>query len=867
MDRVATSRRAQRWYWKATLAIGGRYLAARLVRAPLGSGSGIRGMEMGTGGGGGDGMSAFMQDVRYAVRGFIRAPGFAFVAVLTLALGIGASSSMFSVVHHIAWRPLPFHEPDRLVRLQSFDAELAEEPVSGADFLDWKAGGDSFEGMAAFDQQSMTLMAGEAPHRIRGASVTPDLFQVLGVDAALGRTLTPAQDAPGSELAVVLSHGLWETHFGGDTGVLGGTVRLNGVEHTVVGIMPPEFDFLERIQLWAASRYRVPEPPFDLGSDPAESRGAEYFDAVGRLKDGVTLRQAQAQLSAVAAAIAETSPETNRDEGVLLTPLLDTLVGDVRPTLYVLFGATGLLLLIATANVANLLLVRASGRDREVALRLALGASRWRIASQLATESLLLAMTGAVAGFLLAHWGTQGLLALAPRGIPRAASVTTGLGVAGFTFVVALATGALFGVAPTLFSVRDGQLTSISQASRRTDGGARRRLRRVFVTGEVAVSLLLLVGAGLLMRTFVAVNGTSPGFDPARTLAAHLTPPESRYPGDEELRAFFADVLQRVQRIPGVESAGGVLSLPISSAIQGDLYVGIENRPVTDGGQPHAGYQLVSGDYFATLGIPLLRGRLFTEADDETAPPVALVNEAMANLYWPGQDPVGERITWNDPENPDLEWVTIVGIVGNTRHDGLDAAPRPETYLPYDQTTMPYMTVVVRSQVEAATITDAVRRAVLEVDPEIPVWGVNTMEQVLADSLAWRRFRMLLMGLFAGAALTLAAVGLYGVLSFAVGRRSNEIAIRVALGAGTQAVVGDVIRDGLRLAIWGLVIGAAASVAMTRLMSGLVYGVDVVDPMSIAGGATFLLLVAVSASAIPASRAAQVDPAVALKEE
>jgi predicted permease len=721
--------------------------------------------------------------------------------------------------------------------------------------------------MAAFDQQSVTLIAGETPHRIRGASVTPNLFQVLGVDAALGRTLTPAQDAPGGERAVVLSHGLWRSHFGGDADVLGTTVRLNGVAHTVVGVMPSGFGFLQRMELWAASPYRVPEPPFDLGGDPSDSRGAEYFDVVGRLKDGVTLEQAQAQMSAVAKGITEANPGTNLGESVLLTPLLETLVGDVRPTLYILFGATGLLLLIATANVASLLLVRASGRDREVALRLALGAGRWRIARQLATESLLLAMAGALLGFLLAHWGTQGLLALAPSGIPRADDVATGLGAAGFTFVVALTTGILFGVAPALFSVRDGQLMSISQTSRKTTSGAHTRLRRIFVTGEVAVSLLLLVGAGLLLRTFVAVNGTAPGFDPAKTLAAHLTPPQSRYASDEELRGFFANVLQGVERIPGVESAGGVLSLPVSSAIQGDLIVGIENRPVTDDDQPHAGYQLVSGEYFAALGIPLIRGRLFSGADDETATPVALINQAMADLYWSGEDPVGRRITWNGPDNPDIQWVTIVGIVGNTRHDGLDEAPRPETYLPYGQTTMPYMTVVVRSQVEAVTLTDAVRRAVAEVDPEIPVWGVSTMEQILADSLAWRRFRMLLMALFAGTALTLATVGLYGVLSFAVARRSNEIGIRVALGAGVRTVIGDVIRDGMRLAVWGLVLGTAASVAMTRLMSGLVYGVDVVDPVSIGGGAVFLLLVALSASALPAARAAKVDPAAALKEE
>jgi len=545
------------------------------------------------------------------------------------------------------------------------------------------------------------------------------------------------------------------------------------------------------------------------------------------------------------------------------------VVGDrVSSTLYVLLVAVGFLLLIACANVAGLLLVRASDREKEIVLRSALGAGRPRIVRQLLTESVVLALVGGGVGFIAALWGTQALVALAPEGIPRLSEVGADFRVLAFVLTIVLGTGVLFGLAPALQTLgRTSSLSAIIGGSRVTSTRARSRLRNGLIVSEVAVSLLLLVGAGLTVRTYIALNSVDPGFDPRRALSARVEIPARLYPGEVEQREFYRETLERVRAIPGVQSAGGVLSLPINSGIEGNLVFAIQGRPLVPGEESHGGYQLASPDYFRTLGIPLVRGRVFTEADDAEATGVAVINQALADLYWPDEDPIGRRVTWSDPTEEDAEWITIVGIVGNTRHDGLDEAPRPEIFRPYEQAPMPFMTLVVRSDQDVTALTAAIRSAVMEVDPAQPIYEVQPMEQVLSDSLGSRRFSMLVLGVFAAAALLLAAVGLYGVLSFSVAQRSGEIAIRMALGARVSEVIGRVIKDGFWLAVIGLAIGTGGAIALTRLMANMVYGVSTTDPLTFVAGILLVTAVALAASWFPAMRAGRADPMEVLRGE
>jgi len=814
-------------------------------------------------------MRSTIQDVRYAVRGFVRAPGFAVVAVATLALGIGATTSIFSVVNGIILRPLPYPDSGRLVRLYTTEGGLEDrDNHSGANFLDIKGQSESFENLAGFVTGRFSVAGAETPRVVRGAIVTPDFFSVMGVNALLGRPLSPDADPPGIDPSLVIGYGFWQSQFAGDVAVVGRSLWVDGGEYTVVGVMPPGFGYPGDAQFWAASRYRVPDPPFDLGGDPAENRGAQYFNALGRLRGDIDISQAQAEMTMIGERLAETYASVNANEGLVLVPLHESVVGRVSSTLYVLLAAVGLLLLIACANVAGLLLVRASGREREIVLRSALGAGRLRIVRQLLTESVVLALLGGVVGFLAALWGTQALVALAPEGIPRASEVGADFRVLAFVLSIVLGTGLLFGLAPAIQSLSGtSTLSAIVGGSRMTSGRARSRLRNGLIVSEVAVSLLLLVGAGLTVRTYVALEGVDPGFDPRRTLSARVEIPERLYPSEAEQREFYREILERVRAVPGVVSAGGVLSLPINYGIRGDLIFAIEGRPLVPGEESHGGYQLASPDYFRTLGIPLVRGRVFTEGDGAETPGVAVINQALADLYWPDEDPIGRRVTWSDPDDQEADWVTIVGIVGDTRHSGLDEAPRPEIFRPYAQAPMPFMTLVVRSEAEATTLTSAIRQAVMEVDPAQPIYEVHPMERVLSDSLASRRFSMLVLAVFAAAALILAAVGLYGVLSFSVAQRSNEIAIRMALGAQANDVVGRVIKDGFWLAAIGLAIGVCGAIALTRLMASMVHGVSTTDPLTFAAGILLVTAVALAASWVPAVRAGRADPMEVLRRE
>lgn len=571
-------------------------------------------------------------------------------------------------------------------------------------------------------------------------------------------------------------------------------------------------------------------------------------------------------MDAIGARFREEYPDTKADEGFNIVYLRDSIVGDIRPVLFTLFGAVGFVLLIACANVANLLLVKASGRDKEVAVRMALGANRSRIIGQLITESILLALCGGLFGVLFALWGTDALLALVPEDIPRAMEVTADLGVLGFAMLVSLTTGILFGMAPALQCSRQNLQESIREGSGR-HGSDRKgnRVRNLLIIGEVAISLLLVIGAGLMMRTFFTLNAVDPGFNPENVYSARVWIPPSRYDEDEKITNFYREIIERVRGIPGVQSAGAVLSLPVNSGINGSLSFSIEGRPVEPGYEPVSGFQLVSSDYFKTMGIPVLHGRTITDADNEDAPLVALVNQALADEHWPGENPLGNRIAWGNIEDDEVELATIVGIVGNTRHSGLDEETRTEIYRPYSQAPMPFMTLVVKSAMEESSIVSALRSVVAEVDPGQPVIEAMTMDQVLAGSLGQRRFNMLLLGLFAGAALLMAAVGLYGVLSYSVTQRSREIGISMALGASTGHIVGKIVREGFRLIIIGLVIGTLGAVALTRLITSLIYGVSVTDPVTFILGILLMTAVALTACYLPALRASRLDPVSVLR--
>ncbi len=814
-------------------------------------------------------MSNLLHDLRFGLRSFAKSPGFTAVAILTLALGIGATTSVFTVTDAVILRPLPYAEPERLVSV--FVTELSRGVSrtnhAGAGYLDLRDQSESFDGLAAYRGLSINLVGGEVPVRIRGASVMPEFFSVLGVDALIGRTFSPALDAPESERAVVLGHSLWQTQFGGDEELLGQSLKLNDELYTVVGIMPAGFEFPVGSELYLSPHYRVPDPPFDLGEDPAENRGAQYLSVVGRLRDGVRLEQAQAELDIIAAQLAEAFQGSSGGEGLVTVSLHDTLVSEARPLLYVLLGAVGFVLLIACANVANLLIVRATRKEKELAIRRALGAGVGRIVRQLLTESILLALIAGIFGVVLALWGTDLLLLLAPAEIPRAEEVGVDLRVLGFTFLIVVGTGVLFGMAPVPQVSRDNLQSTIKDGAARITGGSANRLRKALIIGEVAISFLLVVGAGLMGRTFLSLLAVDPGFDSSNTLAVHMALPENKYSEDHEFLAFYNGVLDRVETMPGVESAAMVLTLPMNSNIRGTLSITIDGLPKAPGEDLVAGFQVVSPDYFRTLRIPLLGGRLLTAADSEDAPPVLLINQAFVDRHFPDEEPLGKRITWGDGEAPDTTWSTVVGVVGNTLMEGLDDQAEPMTYQTYPQAWLPFLTLVVRSHGDPAALTGSVRAAILEVDPEQPIYGETTLDEALAGTLGNRRFNMLLLGVFSFAALVMAAVGLYGVLSFSVEQRTREIGIRRALGAEQGTVILQVVREGSTLVLIGLLIGVAGSFALSGVVSSQIHGVSAADPISYAIGILVLGTIALLACTVPALRASRVDPIVALKSE
>lgn len=805
-----------------------------------------------------------LSDLRYAVRTLTRTPGFTAIAVLTIALGIGANTAIFSVVDAVLWRPLPYPQPDRLMMVwvynprQGFDKDVASFPT----FSDWQRQSRSFEHLAAYSGASVSLTGRGDPAQLRGARVTPSFFSTLSVRPALGRWFTEQDAAAGHERVVILEHGLWQSRFGSDPAIVGRTIQLSGQPYEVVGVMPAGFQYPDEAALW------VPLAPVGPYQQYMESRGTYWLSVIGRLRPETTQTAAQAEMDTIARRLEQQYPEVSADQGVRLTSLRDEIVGDVRRALLVLFGAVGCVLLIACANVANLLLTRATGRNRELAIRTALGARRGVIVRQLLTESLVLALAGAAVGLLLAAWGVSALQQAAPTNIPRLASIAIDVPVLLFTLGLAVVTGVIFGVAPAWHSASVSQSEALKEGGRSGGEGSRgRRIRHVLAVVELAVALVLLVGAGLLVRSLAAIARTDLGFNPRNVLAMSIELPRQKYGEDARVVQFYQQVAERTAALPGVRSVG-VGSSVLLGRLPNSAMLSVEGRPVSRNAvNIPVPYDTVTNGYFATLGIPLTRGRLFGPEDTPSAPARVIVNEAFVHRFFPSDDPLGKRVTFGSPDDKDAQWLTIVGVVADTRRGGVDRPVWAELYYPLTQSADSRLTLLVRTAGDPITVARAAQEQVWAVDPAQPVASIRTLDELVARSQANRRFTMLMLGAFAAAALLLAAVGIYGVIAYSTAQRTHEIGLRVALGATRADVLRMVLRDGLRIGALGTVIGLAAAALASRLLAGLLFGVSAHDPLTFVALPAGLMLVAVLASWIPARRALGVEPMRALRGE
>ena len=804
----------------------------------------------------------FQQDLRFALRILLKNPGFTLVAVFALALGIGANTAIFSVVNSVLLRPLPYKDPERLVMVwedASKTGHPRDTPAAG-NYSDWRDQNQVFEGMAAYSDESFNLTGAGDPERLEGIRVSSNLFPLLGVEPQVGRVFTAAEDQPNTQRVVLLSYGLWQRRFGGDPNIVGKPLTLNSESYQVVGVMPARFQFpTNDNQIWV---------PIAFTSEEAADREVKFLEVIARLKPGITLAQAQAEMTTIAARLQQQYPETNVDIGAAVTSLHEHLVGDIRPALLILLGAVGLVLLIACANVASLLLARAAVRQKEIAVRVALGARRMRLIRQFLTESLVLSTLGGVVGLAVAYIGLVLLRTLIPEDILQASEISIDLKVLGFTLLVSIATGVIFGLAPAIQALRFKQSETLKEGGRNpATGGSGKRLRSVLVTAEVAISLVLLIGAGLLINSFVRLRNVDPGFRSENLLTMRIAMPLSKYVDRPRRLAFYNDLLQRVQSLAGVRSVAISSNLPLYR--QGNSRaVRIYGRPeLPPAQQPVVVTRIVSPAYFDTMTIPVLSGKKFTERDAYPSPNVALISETMARTFWPGEDPIGKRFGIGEIES-DQDWMNIIGVVKDVRQIELTADPKPQAYLPYTQFGFfEPRDLVVKTDVDPASLAATVRKTVWEIDKDQPVSNTQTMEAILADSIARQRFSMVLLAIFAGVALVLAGVGIYGVMSYSVAQRTQEIGIRMALGAQTAAVLKLALGYGLKLVLIGVAIGLIAAFALTRLLSTLLFGVTATDPVTFTLISLLLIGVAALASYIPARRATKVDPVIALRYE
>jgi len=798
-------------------------------------------------------MDTLLKDIRYGIRSLLKRPTFAAVAVLTLGLGIGVNSAIFSVINAVLLKPLPYEEPARLITFRSNQ--------SGPDLVDIEAQSKTFSSFGGLGQMQFAYTAGAEPIQLQIGEVTGRFFETLGVPPERGRYISAADDKPGGPYVVVLGHELWVKQFNKDEQIVGKVIPLSDIMYTVIGVMPASF-----VSPRVNSEAWTPVHVSDLSA--ANDRDVHILKTYGRLAPGVTLEQARAEMAVIDQNLAAQYPVDNKNRVTVLLPLLERIVGETRQSLLILFAAVSFVLLIACANFANLLLARAAEREREFIIRGALGAGRWRLVRQLLTESILISLAGGAVGVMLAIWGTNLLVSFKPDNLPRLSEIGVDGRVLMFTFGVSLLTGLIFGLLPAWSASKSGVGEALKEGGRSaTAGSARQRLRSAFVVGELAVALVLLAGAGLLIKTFWNLRSVDPGFDPNHLLTMHVQLPESRYEKVREQTRFRNQVLAGMNALPGVHAAM-ISEIPLSGD-QLDHEFLIEGRPpIAPGDEPSLESRSIIGDYFKVMRIPLRLGRDFGPQDfDEKAPLVGIANDSLIHQYFQNENPVGKRIRWaRDPE--DL-WMTIVGVVGDVKHYGLDLPELPAIYTPYTQTSpwKRWMSFAVRTEGNPGPMTQAIKKEIWKVDSQLPITKVETMDELAASSFAARRFNMSLLTLFAGLALLLAAIGIYGVMSYAVTQRTQEIGIRMALGASTMDVLNLIIRNGMMLVILGVALGLAGAFALTRLMATLLFGVTPTDTLTIGVVSFVLIVVALLACFIPARRATKVDPLVALRYE
>ncbi len=811
-------------------------------------------------------METLLQDLRYGLRTLLKHPGFTAIAVIALALGIGANTAIFSVVNAVLLRPLPFAEPDRLMVVYEsrIDRGGSRSSASYPNFVDWRDQNTVFEHMSTYRDTDFVLTGEAEPARLHGAVVNADLFPLLGVAPILGRPFRPEEDKPGdSGRVVLLSHRLWHQRFNADPNVLGRSLVLGGKNYLVAGVMPQGFQFPvggETIDLWSTVA---------VDSGMLAQRGAHYLHVLARLEPGVTLAQAKAEMDGIAGNLERQYPDENSHRGVNIVPALESLVGDVRPALLILLGAVGLVLLIACVNVANLLLARATTRHKEMAIRAALGASRLRVVRQLLTESVLLAMAGGALGLLVALWSTDVLVSLSQDDLPRAGQIGLDVRVLGFTLLVSLLTGIVFGLVPAIHSSRTDLTESLKEGGRgSTEGAGRNRLRAVLVVGEVAIAIVLLAGAGLLIQSLRRLQQVSLGFNPHNVLTFSIGLPEVKYKPEQQVE-FYRQLKARLESLPGVKSASAVMPLPLGGDRMRVTFE-TEARTIAKGDLPATEIRTIGLDYFKTIGIPLIKGRDFTERDDKKAPAVIIVNEAFAKQFFPGEDVIGKHIkpgiSAGDEDDEGSKMREIVGVVGNVKHLKLSAEADPEAYEPHAQLTFD-MTMLVKTETDPRSIVSAVQSEVRAMDKDLPAYGIKTLDEYLAASVARPRFNTLLLAIFAGLALILTAVGLYGVMNYSVTQRTHEIGIRVALGAQQQDVLKMVVRQGMTLTAIGIGAGLIGAYFLTQLLAAMLFGVSATDPVTFIAISVILAGVALGACYVPARRATKVDPMIALRYE
>ena len=812
-------------------------------------------------------LSNLLAEMRFAARRLRRRSGFTIPSVATLAIGIGASCAIFSVVDAVLLRPLPYPDPERLVMAweRNLPLDLPVSMVSPANFLDWREQNEAFEDLATFATSAFSLVTDGETERLEGARASAGFFELLGQEPLFGRVWSEAEDRPGGERLVVLSHGFWQRRFGADPNVLEASLELGGERHRILGVMPPELNFPEGAEVWV---------PLAFTEEEAGRRRQRYMNVVGRLESGVTIEQAAAQMNAVAERLAEQYPASNEDWDLVLVPLHEEIVGDVRQPLLVLLGSVALLLLIPCANVASLMLAEATNRQRETAVRSAFGAGRGRLALTVLAESLLLALLGGAAGLVLARLALAALLRLEPGNLPRLDEIAVDAQVAAITLLVSLAVGVFFALVVAMEGARRAPAEGLAEGSRAGTGRRGRFARSALVVAQVAVALVLLVCAGLLARSFTELLDVDTGFDPDGVMTLSLDIDEADYPKHRQQGAFFQRILERVETLPGVESAAAATTLPCNDYSLTVTFA-VENKLVTEPTKfQKAGYDAVSAEYFRTMGIPLLRGRTFTHGDDAEAPPVAIINETMARRYWKDEDPIGRFITIRDrnPVNPRR----IVGIVGDVRHRGLDAEVRPEMYTSYLQSPWFFMSLMVRGAgasgsagtvLSSTVLGGTLRQEVRQAGGGAVLGPPRSLDQVISDSVAQPRFNLLLLGAFAGVALVLAALGVYSVVAYTAAQRTREIGIRMSFGATPRHAVVLVLKNGLGLALCGIAAGLVLGFGATRLLTGLLYGVSPLDPLTFASVCLLLFLVACLATLVPARRATRADPVTALRHE